>query len=587
MLLEVGVGCSKKSVQIKAELQEELVAESLPVMGTIPEWLSGTLVRNGPVRVTIDGQSNAHWFDGLAMLHAFSIDKGAVTYTNKFLRTQAYATVFEKGSLDYSGFASDPCRSLFKRFLTFFTPSSHLPEANANINVAKLADSYVALYETPLPVRFDLKTLETLGVLDYADKLPHNKIWESAHPHVDHAKKETVNYLVDFGRHSTYTVYRIEDGSSTREVIARIPAENPSYMHSFALTENYVIFTAFPFVVRPIDLLTKGEAFIKNFSWKPELGTTFIVVDRHTGSETGRFSGPPFFAFHHANAFEQEGKIYLDIVCYNDASVISKVAHYGQRDDTPSNVYNQRLMRFTLPLKEGTISSEVLFEQPNEFPRINEAYDGHPYRYLYLADARGPTSQSDIRPLYKFDTTTKKPLTWQQAGCFPGEPVFAQAPDAKEEDDGVVMAVVHSAQAGASFLLILDAKTFQEIARAEVPHVIPAGLHGQYFGNHYLYKVLTKAEWEASQGRETLVLPESDSAFIHFSLQDQLERITAKYFSAYPEYVVLKIDMNRLPGTLVFEANPGGTAKYYHLYNGSIPLTAVLETTIVKNKSAG
>lgn len=34
--------------------------------------------------------------------------------------------------------------------------------------------------EAPLPVRFDLKTLETLGVFDYKAKLPKNMCFESA-----------------------------------------------------------------------------------------------------------------------------------------------------------------------------------------------------------------------------------------------------------------------------------------------------------------------------------------------------------------------------------------------------------------------
>lgn len=31
---------------------------------------------------------------------------------------------------------------------------------------------------------------------------------------------------------------------------------------------------------------------------------------------------------------------------------------------------------------------------------------------------------------------------WRHAGLFPSEPVFVPAPDAKDEDDGVVMSVV-------------------------------------------------------------------------------------------------------------------------------------------------
>jgi hypothetical protein len=36
---------------------------------------------------------------------------------------------------------------------------------------------------------------------------------------------------------------------------------------------------------------------------------------------------------------------------------------------------------------------------------------------------------------------------------------------------------------GQSFLLILDSKSFKEIARVVVPQLIPFGVHGQYYGH--------------------------------------------------------------------------------------------------------
>jgi len=42
---------------------------------------------------------------------------------------------------------------------------------------------------------------------------------------------------------------------------------------------------------------------------------------------------------------------------------------------------------------------------------------------------------------------------------------------------------VLDAPKGASFLLVLDARSFEEIARAEVPHHIPFGFQGQYFAS--------------------------------------------------------------------------------------------------------
>lgn len=100
----------------------------------------------------------------------------------------------------------------------------------------------------------------------------------------------------------------------------------------------------------------------------------------------------------------------------------------------------------------------------------------------------------------------------------------------------------------------------------------------------YLYKVLSVENWKKSQSDLTVALSTDDKDFIHFSREDQLKRITSKYWAAVPEYVVLKVDTSKLAGKLVFEANPGGTSKYYHLYEGSIPLEAITESKVVKNK---
>lgn len=471
----------KNTHAFSAELEEELAHAPLVIEGTIPSWLTGTLLRNGPIGVTVDGKSNAHWFDGLAMLHAFSFQGEKVYYTNRFLRTDAYAQVFEKGSLQYDGFAVDPCRSLFKRFFTWFVPHSKPDLHNANVNIAKLAEQYVALTETPLPIHFDPKTLETLGVLNFQDTLPKDKCWESAHPHGGDG--EVINYLIQYGYKSHYTLYRITDDSPERKVIAQIPVQEPAYMHSFALTKNYVVFTEFPFVVKPLDLITKGKAFIKNFEWHPELGTQFIVVDRHDGKVVGKYKTGPFFAFHHVNAFEDGDNLILDIICYDDAEVIAETADHfkANADREQEQQILTRLDRYTLSLKTGEITSKTILEEAAELPRINEAYDGLPYRYAYLTDPREAISESDIRPLYKVDTVTNHVLRWSEKGCYPGEPVFVAAPDAKKEDEGAILAVILDLYHHNSFLLVLDGQTFTELGRARVSHAIPAGLHGQYY----------------------------------------------------------------------------------------------------------
>lgn len=98
----------------------------------------------------------------------------------------------------------------------------------------------------------------------------------------------------------------------------------------------------------------------------------------------------------------------------------------------------------------------------------------------------------------------------------------------------------------------------------------------------YLYKILSMDDWAKSC--ETLHLPSTDADFIHLSKEDQLDRIIEKYWANSSEYVVLKIKTARLSGKLVLEANPGGTNKYYHLYNGSISMDAVVESKVISFK---
>ena len=59
--------------------------------------------------------------------------------------------------------------------------------------------------------------------------------------------------------------------------------------------------------------------------------------------------------------------------------------------------------------------------------------------------------------------------------------MFVATPEAANEDDGVILSVVLDAETARSFLLILDASSFREVARAGLPHHIPFGFHGNYF----------------------------------------------------------------------------------------------------------
>ncbi len=471
--------------QIITPISKEVTHCHLPIEGTCPGWLNGTFVRNGPVSIEIDGQKMCHWFDGLAMIHSFTFQDGKLSYSNKYLRTEAYDTVFHEGNFNFLGFASLPKHPILKQIKAFFNPNCP-PLQNANVNVVEIAHNYSALTEIPLPVRFNLTTAETLGPLEFQDDLPKANVFDSAHPHYDRRTQEKYNYIVDFGPRTQYIIYRYHPERPCREAIAKIPAYRPSYMHSFAMTEHYFVLVEFPLIVNPIDLLFLTKPFIMNYYWKPEQGTQFTIVDRRTGSVVNKIKHcQPFFAFHHVNAYEEKDNIILDIVTYPNADIISQISDHGylssQAGDNSEVLIKTKLMRYCLSPAQGTINSKVLFAGPFELPRINEQFSAYAYRYVYGSDQRSLRNANDLRPLYKIDTKTQKRLLWQEPGLLPGEPVFIPRPCSKDEEDGVIVSVVLDDKHHKAFLLILDAETFKELGRAYAPFAIPVGLHGQFF----------------------------------------------------------------------------------------------------------
>ncbi len=456
-------------------LQHEVYEPALPVEGDLPDWLTGTLLRNGPAQFGVGDQAYNHWFDGHAMLHAFRMVDGTVEYRNRFVASKSRQEALRQGEIVRSEFATDPCMSIFGRVMSMFDPQ---PTDNASINVARLDDAYVALTETPLPVRFDPETLETAGVVAFEDDIDVDT--STAHPHVEPETGRTLSYAASFGRPSEYKILGVPPGEATRKVVARLNVDRPSYMHSFGMTERYVILSEWPLVVNPLDLLLRGKPFIENFEWQPERGTRFRVLRKSDGAEVATCPADPAFGFHHVNAFERGDEVVCDIVTYPDASIIDDLYLDRLRSDapTPGTGY---LHRYRLPLDGGSAPSTLQSEERIELPRI---HDGHatsqPYRFVYGVGTHTPGNFTD--QLVRMNVETGTVQTWHQDGTYPGEPVFVPRPGGTDEGDGVVLSVVLHPTEERSFLLVLDADSWTERARATVPHAVPFGFHGQFFG---------------------------------------------------------------------------------------------------------
>ncbi|KAK2530369.1 Bco2 [Columba livia] len=480
-----GLQCISPLIQTVEETPQPIPAK---IKGHIPKWINGNLLRNGPGKFEFGEEKFNHWFDGMALLHQFQLEDGTVTYRSKFLQSSSYLTNSQHNRIVVSEFGTlampDPCKSVFGRFMSRFEMPQ--PSDNASVNYVVYKGDYYVSNENIFMYKVDPETLETKEKVDWSKFVAVNGA--TAHPHYE-PDGTTYNMGNSYGKHG--------------------------------MSENYIIFIEQPIKLNLLQIITsklRGKAIVDGISWEPQYNTCFHVVNKHTGEVLpGQWYSKPFATFHQINAFEDHGCVVLDLCCQDDGTTLAtyKLQNLRRSGEGLDQIYDSISRafprRFVLPLNVNadtpvgknlnplsyTLARAVKdadgkvwcthenlhpegFEKVGglEFPQINYSrYNGRRYRYFYGCGFRHLVGDS----LIKVDVETKNFKIWQEDGSYPSEPVFVPVPNATAEDSGVILSVVVSLTENQSaFLLVLDAETFRELGRAEVPVQMPYGFHGVF-----------------------------------------------------------------------------------------------------------
>ncbi|XP_065565665.1 carotenoid isomerooxygenase-like [Artemia franciscana] len=307
------------------------------------------------------------------------------------------------------------------------------------------------------------------------------------------------------------------------EIIVKVPCRwktQPSYMHSFSVTDNYFILVEQPLAAPLAQVfrnVMKGRPLVDALVFNEDESTIFRVISRATGQEIPvRYSTETFFFLHTINAYEEDGHIVIDICCYKNPRMLEcmyiEALKNGQSDEDYAKLFRGRPKRFVIPInpptnkpgnlntlsyshsiaswyrngKEIYINPEIIADIGCETPRINyDVYNSKKYRYFYAISS--DVDMDNPGTLIKVDINETNYKTWCEKDIFPSEPVFVPRPDAIDEDDGVILSSLIFARGETNKvgLLILDAKTWTEISRTVfvTPGPIPKCLHGWYASN--------------------------------------------------------------------------------------------------------
>uniref|UniRef100_A0A1B0GMU1 Uncharacterized protein n=1 Tax=Phlebotomus papatasi TaxID=29031 RepID=A0A1B0GMU1_PHLPP len=509
------------------------------ITGSIPKWIRGSLLRNGPGNLKFGSSTFEHLFDSSALLHRFAIQDGTVTYQCRFIETNVFNKNRAAQRIVVTEFGTravpDPCQSIFTRVASIFHPGESGSD-NAMITVYPFGDQMFAFAETPVMFRFDVESLATEERVNLFDRI--GIVHHSSHPHIMPDGRVFNLGLCVTGMGPKYSILEFPVGEKQWEkpkIVATQPTRwklHPGYMHTFGITENFFVLVEQPLSVSVRNMLVahvKNEPMIASFKWFEDHNTHIYLLDRETGSLKHTFHTDAFFFLHVINSFEKHDHLVLDICCYNDPKMLDcmYIESLKQMQSNPdyAKMFRGRPLRFALPLNTSRIPSQGLlnkvfrrsdqkgakenlvtlqttqakayFKENNmifcvpellcdlgcETPRINyEKNSRKEYRYFYAissdVDAKNPGT------IIKVDVINKIRITWCEENCYPSEPVFVEAPNATSEDDGVILASLVWGQGDENHvgLIVLCAKTFKELGRSEffTPSPVPKCLHGWF-----------------------------------------------------------------------------------------------------------
>ncbi|NEP03135.1 MAG: carotenoid oxygenase family protein [Symploca sp. SIO2E9] len=452
--------------------------------GEIPTDLHGTLFRNGPGLLDINGQYFHHPFDGDGMICAISFDQGKAHFCNRFVRTEGFLAEQQAQTILYRGvFGTQKPGGLLANIFDLRLKNI------ANTNIIYWGGKLLALWEAAEPYRLDPKTLETLGK-DYLDGVLAEGEAFGAHPWIDPSCELDggapclVNFAIKPGLSTKITIYEFDPVGKLLRSRARI-IPGFAFIHDFAITPNYCIFFQNPVSFNPFPFALGMRGAGECLKFMPGRPTRIVLIPRHGQQPMQILETSSGFVFHHANAFEQDGKIYVDSICYDKLPEVE--ANSDFREVNFEALSPGKLWRFSIDQKANSgisqVQSQLLSEQCCEFPHIHPEYVGRPYRYLFIGAAHNRTGNAPLQAILKRDMVTSESQLWSAAPKgYVSEPVFVPQPGGLQEDDGWVLTMVYDAQHHRSELVILDAGDLSRgpIARLHLKHHIPYGLHGSW-----------------------------------------------------------------------------------------------------------
>ncbi|KAJ7522675.1 hypothetical protein O6H91_18G022000 [Diphasiastrum complanatum] len=478
-----------------APVSEHPPQHDLPITGNLPQSLDGVYVRNG-ANPRYKPTAGHHFFDGDGMIHAVRIKEGNASYCCRFTRTyrlieenKAGKAFFPKAIGELHGHGGIARLLLFKArsFCALVDESEGMGVANAGLIFFN--GRLLAMSEDDLPYAISVQDngeLSTIGRFDFHGQLSDAMI---AHPKKDPHTGELFSLSYNLLKQPYLKYYVFSADGQKRHPEVAISLTQPTMIHDFAITKNFVVIPDQQIVFKIHELLRGGSPVVYDQSKPPRFG----ILPKYDTNESRMkwIEVPSCFCFHLWNAWEED---------------MQEIVVIGSCMTPPDSIFNESeeelksiLCEIRLNTRTGSSSRRKLASMNLEAGQINLKYLGRKNRYAYLAIAEPWPKVSGIAKVDLQSQSGDAVVASFMYGedCYGGEPFFVPKSEdgsGASEDDGFVLTFRHNEKTGQSDLLILDASSpcsLEFLASVKLPSRVPYGFHGTFLTSKNLAEQVT------------------------------------------------------------------------------------------------